>query len=713
MCHGVCQVLVHLEGDRVVRVSGDPESPTSRGYLCPKGAASPELLYHPDRLTHPLRRVGRRGEDRWERVSWDEALDEMAARFAAIRDESGPEYLALCQGTGRPYIEFTQRFIHALGSANFVAPAHVCYLSRWLAGLLTVGQLPVADVYGFGGERPACVVLWGCNITQYGAADGMCGGMVRRAIDGAQKLIVVDPRRTEMAAQADHWLQLRPGTDGALALAMVHTLIAEDLVDHDFIEGYASGFPELAEHVRPFTPEWAAPITRVPAADIRAAARTYATTLPGCIQWGSATDMSAAAFQTARSLLILRALVGNIDRPGGDVLWVPPTGIRQKSTFVNPEQRGSQFLPEGARTVAAGRFALDLVAHPPTFWRSVVTGEPYRPRAVWIVGSNPMVTGTHGALIEEALRDHLEFTVVSDLFMTPEAQLADLVLPAASWLETDDVVSLHKVWCMLARRKVAQVGEARDDREVILQLAARLGLGEAFPWHDYASYLDWLLEESGMDFDAFCERGIVQGEMRYRKYQTEGFATPSGRCELWSGASAEMGLAPLPVYREPALSPLSAPDVARDFPLILTTGAKVAAYFHSEGRQLGSLRRRNPDPLVEIHPETAAAQGIGDGDWVWIESPEGRVQMRARLDDGLAPDVVCAQHGWWFPEEGPPDYGWKRSNANQLFGDLSGYDPETGAEALRCSLCRVYPVESTRAASPGAAETVTTQPFRR
>lgn len=694
MCHGVCQVLIHMEGDRVVRISGDPDSPTSRGYLCAKGAASTELLTHPDRLLYPQRRAGRRGDGRWERVSWDEALDEMAARFGAVRDESGPEYLALCQGTGRPYIEFTQRFIHALGSANFVAPAHVCYLSRWLASLLTVGQLPVADVYGFGGEGPACVVMWGCNITEYGSADGMCGAMVRRAIDEAQRLIVVDPRRTEMAARADHWLQVRPGTDGALALAMVNTLIAEDLIDHAFVDGFTSGYPELAEHVRPFTAEWAAPITRVPAADIRAAARTYATTLPGVIQWGSATDMSAAAFQTARSMLILRALTGNLDRPGGDVLWVPPADVRPKSTFVNPEQRGSQFLPPGAKTVAAGRFALDLVAHPPTFWQTVVTGEPYRPRAVWIVGSNPMVTGTHGRLIQEGMRDHLEFSVVSDLFMTPEAELADLVLPAASWLETDDVVSLHKIWCMLARRQVAQVGEARDDREVILQLAHRLGLDDAFPWPDYHSYLAWLLEPSGLDFDAFCERGIVQGDMRYRKYETDGFATPSGKCELWSGGAAEMGLAPLPEYREPALSPVSSPEVARDFPLILTTGAKVAAFFHSEGRQIASLRRRNPDPLVALHPETAAAAGIGEGDWVWVESPEGRAQLRARLTDTLAPDVVSADHGWWFPEEGPPDYGWERCNVNLLFGDRSGYDPETGAEALRCSLCRVYPVRA-------------------
>ncbi|MCZ7665122.1 MAG: molybdopterin-dependent oxidoreductase [Thermoleophilia bacterium] len=336
-----------------------------------------------------------------------------------------------------------------------------------------------------------------------------------------------------------------------------------------------------------------------------------------------------------------------------------------------------------------------------------MTGRPYRPRAAWIVGSNPLVTGTHGTVIEEALRGHLEFTVVSDFFLTPTAELADLVLPAATWLETDDIVSLHKIWCMLARRQVSQVGEARDDREVILALAHRLGLEEAFPWPDYHAYLEWLLEGSGMDFAAFCDRGLLQGTMRYRKYEHEGFATPTGRCELYSSASSEeRGLAPLPVYREPALSPLSSPEVAREYPLILTSGAKSVAYFHSEGRQIASLRRRCPDPLVEIHPETAASLGIAEGAWVHVESPEGCVQMRARLFGGLAPDVVCAQHGWWFPEDPGPEHGWKRSNINLLFGDLSGYDPDTGAEALRCGLCRVYRVagvDRTRPAGVAAA----------
>lgn len=483
MCHGVCQVLIHLEGDRVVRVTGDPDSPTSRGYICPKGAVSTELLYHPDRLTHPLRRVGKRGGNRWERVSWDSAIDEIVEKFGMIRRESGSEFVAMSQGTGRPYTDFAFRFAHAFGSPNFVTHGHFCYAPRVIASQMTLGQLPVADVYGFGGVYPDCIVMWGCNVTHSGASDGMCGGSIQRALDKARKIIVVDPRRIGPAEKADHWLQLRPGTDGALALAMINTIIAEDLVDHEFIASYTVGYDELIAHVKSFTPEWAAPITRLNPEDIRAAARTYATSSSACIQWGQGMDASASSFQSARALLILRGITGNIDRPGSDVLWVPPSKIRIKAAFFNPEQFGRQFLPPGKaeRSVSSGKFPLELHTHPPTFWKSIVSGDPYRIRGMWIVGSNNLVTSTHTREIEEALRNRLEFTVVSDLFMTPTAQLADLVLPAVSWLEQDDVVNLHKIWCVLARKKVAQIGECRDDREVMIQLARRLGMEEAFP----------------------------------------------------------------------------------------------------------------------------------------------------------------------------------------------------------------------------------------
>jgi anaerobic selenocysteine-containing dehydrogenase len=615
----------------------------------------------------------------------------MAQKFSRIKEESGSEYLGSIKGTGRAYTGFLERFSNAFGTPNYTGHQHVCFLPRVVASRLTLGRLPVCDVYGFGGQAPACVVVWGCNITELGGIDGMCGGIVRKAIGNAEKVIVIDPRRIGPAEKAACWLQLRPGTDGALALAMLHVIIEEDLVDHAFVDNYTSGFDELTEHVKPFSPEWAAGITRLNADDIRLAARTYATTKPACIQWGNALDMSACNFHTARSILFLMAITGNIDRPGGDVLWVSPEKVRPGPPFINPFLMGNEFLPldKKKRMIGVGTYPVAPQVHPPAFWRSIITGDPYRLRALWILGANPLLTMTHSLEIEKAL-GLLEYVVVSDIFLTPTAQHADLVLPASTWLEQDDVVDMLKGWCAIARKKVAQVGEARFDRDVIIELGRRMGFTEAFPWADYRAYLEWALQDTGMDFDEFCEKDILIGEMRYEKYRTEGFQTPSGKFEIYSNTLKSMGVCPLPVYREASLTPVSAPELYGNYPLLLTS-AKAKEFFHTEGRQIAPLRRKNPDPLVQIHPDTAMSLGVVDGDWVWIETPLARVKLRATLFDGVAPDVVVAQYGWWFPEKEAPDYGWKESSLNLLFGDVE-YDKETGSESLRGSLCRIYPV---------------------
>jgi anaerobic selenocysteine-containing dehydrogenase len=684
-CHGVCQVLVHMEGQRVVKVAGDPESPTSRGYLCPKGAAAPEILFHKDRLTHPLRRAGGRGENKWERIPWDEAITEMADRFNRVRRESGSEYLAVAQGTGRPYTEFTNRFARAFGTPNFLSPGHNCFLPRVIASTITAGGLPIADIYGFGGEMPACVMNWGCNHTETGASDGMCGAMFKRAFMQARKKIVVDPRRIGLAEKADYWLQLKPGSECALALAMMNVIIGEDLYDHEFVEKYGFGFDRLARHVQRFTPEWAGEITRVSPSLISEAARTFATTKPACIQWGNGIDTSTNAFQTARAMLILMGITDNIDAPGGNVFWVSPKGIRSVLHELRSKKAGGLISAEKKAAVISGkRFPFTPDCHVPTFWKSMITGEPYRPRAIWIVGSNPLLTATQGLMIERALKVYMEYTVVSDLFMTPTAQLADLVLPAAHWLEQDDIVFMHEVWCVMTRKKLAQIGEARDDRDVILEVAHRLGLNEAFPWPDRHAYLDWLCEGTGMRFEEFKEKDLVMGEMRYRKYEEHPFDTPSGKFEFFSTIMEHEGRPPLPVYVEPPVSP------TRDYPLILMTGTKRLYYFHSELHQIDSFRKRRPDPVVEINPETAAGLGISDGDWVSVESPYAKVKLRAKLFDGIAPDVVNAEHAWWYPEASPPEYRWKESCVNLLFGgDL--FDPDTGAEPLKCYVCKVTP----------------------
>jgi len=690
-CHGVCQVLVHLDvAGRPVKITGDPDSPTSKGYICPKGAAGIQFATHPGRLLYPLRRVGPRGSGRFERIDWEEALTLMAAGFEAVRNESGPEYLALCQGTGRPYTEFTSRFIHAFGSPNFVSPGHNCFLPRVISSSITVGWLPVPDIYGRGGTFPECMLIFGCNSPDYGAADGICGAMVKRALRRADTVIVADPRRTRTAAGASHHLQLRPGSECALILAMLHVIIGQELYDKAFVRDWCVGFNALTDHVRQFSPEWAESVTRVPAAAIREAANTFARSKPACVLWGNGIDTSVNAFQTGRALLLLIAITGNIDIPGGMVRWVSPEGLRSKSPLEDHAVLGEQFLkPEQkARMIGSGRFPFAPGCHQPTFWEACCSGNPYRPRAVWLVGTNPIVTATRGDIVEAALRDHLEFTVVSDFFMTPTAELADLILPAAHWLEQNDVVNFHKLWCILARRKLMQEGEVRDDRAVMLDLAHRLVMTEAFPWPDWDSYLNWLLEPSGMTFEEFAEKGIVLGKMRYRKHEKEGFPTPSRRVELLSSIMENCSRPALPVYVEPPLSPISTPETAAKYPLILMTGCKVLPFFHSEGRQIESLIKLRPRPLVAVHPGTLDELGINPGAPVTLSTPHGQARFFAHADDGMPPDVVQADHAWWFPERKGPDHGWRESCANLLFGH-EHFDPDCGAEPLKCGLCRI------------------------
>ncbi len=692
MCHGICGVLVHIRDGRVVKVTGDPDCPTSNGYICAKGRASVELLYHPDRLKFPLKRTGARGENKWQRISWDEALDTVAGKLLAAKRDHGAESIVGTIGTGRPCLIFLMRFLNALGTPNNFSIIHNCYVPRTIASAMTCGQFPVCDYYGFGGVYPRCVVVWGCNISEIGAADGMCGYQLNQAVKRGARVIVIDPRRTGLAAKADHWLQIRPGTDDALALGMLNVIIKEKLYDKDFVDNWTIGFDELAERIENYPPERVEEITWIPAETIRAAARMYATTKPACIQWGVAVDQNINSLQTIRSLLLLRAITGNLDVPGGDVFWVPPDNIVVQTLYMNPGiTLPEKVTPEMmSRKLGAGKYGALFQAHPHQFSEAVLSGKPYTPRALIIMAGNTLINEADSLRMAEALKK-IDFTVAVDLFMTPTAQLADIVLPAASWLETDEVADMHFGWCVLARQKAASIGECRDDKQVIIDLAHRMGMKESFPWKNVREYCDWVLKDSGITFEEFRELGILKGKMRYRKYEEEGFATPSGKVELRSSILEAMDYDPLPYFVEPPESPYSTPELYKEYPLIITSGARSQPYFHSEGRQIKSLRRLMPDPLVEIHPDTARNLGVKDGDWVWIESPRGRIKQKARLTDGINPGVVNAQHGWWFPEKEPPEYGFKESNINLLTGDMP-YDPHTGSESLRSFLCKVYKV---------------------
>jgi anaerobic selenocysteine-containing dehydrogenase len=689
-CHGGCGVLVTVRDNRVLRIEGDPDSPVSRGTLCPMGLAYREVVHHPGRLTHPLRRIGPKASGRWERITWDEALDAIAARLNAIRRESGAEAVALIQGTGRDYAEFLYRFANAFGTPNVCTPGPICYLPRVVTHTAVCGGLPVADYL----NGPRCVIVWGCN-PHWTHPEEYKGCQFLKGLEAA-KLIVVDPRYTTLAARAHLWLQLRPGTDAALALGMLHTIIFEELYDKDFVAEHSVGFDRLKARVAEFSPERSAEITWVPSAKIRGAARLYAMEKPAALNPGQVLDGTVNCVSNALCNAHLMALTGNLDVRGGNVLFGLP-GIQTLSKFA-----GHERLPEGQRAKRLGGCDFPVadwgaLVPSPTLCRAILEGEPYRVRAALIHGSNPLLTWPDANRTYAAL-SALDFLAVTDLFMTPTAELADIVLPAASWVEQDDVASFWtRGGYVAARRKAVQVGECRSDHEILNELGVRLGHADAF-FDRLEDAWNLILQPSGLTWDAFAEKGILQASMAYQKYRAKGFSTPSRKYEFAPSRLEAAGRDPLPSYQEPPESPVRAGGVAKDFPLVLTTGVRPQTFFHSEYRQVPVLRARMPEPFVEMHPETAREHGIADGGWAWIESPRGRIRMRARPDLGIDRRVVALPHAWWFPERGGPDYGWREANGNILTDGSGPCDPAVGAVSIRSLMCRIAPAEAPAAA---------------
>ena len=688
MCHGGCGVLVYVEDNVITEIAGDPDSPLNKGKLCVKGMASLQQVYNPDRLKYPIKRIGERGEGKWERISWDEAYDIIAIKLQTIIDEDGPESIVVGTGTGRHHCNFVPRFANALGTPNWCEPGHAqCFFPRVNVSFMTFGDMPVCDYYG--DVDPACVLVWGHNPFNSGP-DGELQFHPRALIHKDTKFIVVDPRETSVARHADVWLPVRPGADDALALSMIHVIIKEELYDKEFVAKWTYGFKELAAHVEPFTPEWAEEITWVNAGKIREAARLFATAKPATVEWGCAIEHTPNSIQTARAIALLPALTGNIDIPGG---WVFGNHIASPVPDLSenvPKEMEKKRLGSSEFRVL-GQLNVQPSAHIPAVFKAMQTGDPYPVRAFMVFGNNPLASYANSKDVYEALKK-VEFFCVMELYMTPSAELADLVLPAASWLELDalPVFPYFAENAVLAQQKIVQIGECKQDEVVFAEIAERMNLEVG--QEDIVQIYNDQLRGLGLTFEDVKDKGFAYTPMSYHKHEinNQGFKTQSGKIELYSLALEKLGYEPLPYYSEPPESPYSTPDIAEEFPFVLTTGARIPHYFISEFRQIPKLRERHPDPLVEIHPKTASRLGIEDGEWVWIETKRGRIKQKASITKGIDPRVVNVEFGWWFPERKDGEYGIWESNANVLTNNGPPYDPAMGTYQLRALLCKVY-----------------------
>jgi len=685
MCHGGCGVIVYVKDGKVAKINGDPDCPINHGTVCSKGLASAQLAYHPDRLTYPVRRMGPKGSGRWERMSWDEALDAIAERILTYKEQYGAESIVPGYGTGRENESVIYRFANYLGTPNVLTAGHFCYGPRIATSIITCGSNPIVDYE----HHPRCVIQWGNN-SVISNPDEYKGEPFSVTVNEGAKLIVVDPRFTRAAARADVWLQLRPGTDAALALGMANIIIAEDLYDHEFVENYVHGWEPFVERVKDYSPERVEEITWVPKEKIGEAARLFATTKPAAIQWGVAIEQQINCADNDRALMALMGITGNIDIPGGQVLFRTPK-IRNVGQFGAhdklPKEQAAKRLG-GDRFPLAGNFG---IINPKCVWDAILEEKPYPVKMLFLISSNPLMTRANAREVYRAL-EKVEFMVVSDFFITPTAELADIVLPASTWLEMDYIGDFWKRHgYLLPRRKVIQVGECRSDHEMLNDLAHRVGQGEHW-WATFEGGLDYILEPMGITWKEFKEMDYIRGEVQYQKYKERGFSTPTRKFELYATLLEKWGCDPLPQYREVPESPVSTPEVHEEYPYILITGMRQPGFFHSENRQLPWMRELHPEPVAEIHPETAKKEGIRDDDWIILESRRGKARFRARLSVGIDPRVVGAQHAWWFPERRDPGHGWDESNINILTDNAyETCDPAMGATTVRVLLCKIYP----------------------
>jgi anaerobic selenocysteine-containing dehydrogenase len=694
-CHGGCGVLATVENGRLIQLEGDPESLTW-GTMCAKGLASIQETYNPNRIMHPLRRKGERGGGEWERISWDEALETISGKMKEAIAQYGASSVAVCQGTGRGYNRYTFRFARSIGTPNVGVPADFCYGPRLAVFGMMVGGRLYCDYHGWGGEYPKTQISWGKQL-EITNADGEMAAWFLNSLDRAEHLILVDPRATALAGRADLWLRVRPGTDAALALGMLNVIINEGLYDQDFVENWTYGFDQLRQRVQEYPPARAAEITWIPEDKIFAGARVLATARPGCIQIGESLEAGNNSIQTLRAIVCLMAVTGNIERPGGMVSWVcPDTGPMEDFAMEVP---GPQETPVGAdqfRLLAQPPFP---VCHMHTLFLQLREGtSPIR--AMHLQGTNPLVAYPNTNQVKEGLLN-VGFLSVADLHMSPTAEYADVVLPVAHWLETDDIWDMHPRFVVGAINKVVDPpGEAWPDNKIFNELGKRIT--PQYWFDNVEEMLDHQLRKANLTWKGFSSMGSLARtgkDQPYYKYRTDywreggGFPTRTGKVELYSTVMEELGYDPLPHYREPNESPYSTPELAEEYPLILSTGGRQPYYFHSQYRQVPWLRERQPYPIVQIHPDTAGELGIGEGEWVWIETRRGRIRQVAHLFAGMDPRVVVVQASWWYPEEPGPDHGLWRSNANVLTRNDPPYDPAMGSATFRALLCKAYKVE--------------------
>jgi anaerobic selenocysteine-containing dehydrogenase len=723
-CHGGCGVKLTVKDNRVIKVEGDEDHPWSQGRTCPRCLALTQYMYHPDRLKYPLKRMGARGEGKWERISWDEAYDTIEKRLKEIRSLYGAESVIFVQGTGRDIGGPITMLMYSYGSPNWVQlglSGHSCYTPRQAAMYVTHGDYTVMDCSQFLEKRyddpeyvvPKCTIVWGQNPPPT-CPDGFYGHWVVDVLKRGSQLIVIDPRVTWLASRAKIHLQIRPSTDGALALGMANYIISEGLYDKEFVNKWVYGFAEFTKRCSEYDLDTVSRITWVPKDKIIEAARLYATSKPAAIQWGIPIDANPEGMVVSQAITSLWCLTGNVDNPGGNVFAKSSFGVTSYP-FTQDEMKAlyGEELVKNLSEKRIGTWKYPMIKNFRA-WASedvcldmLETGQPYQIHGAWIQTNNILSSAQDSRRHYEALKN-LDFIVAVDTFQNPTTQaLADIILPAATFAEKD---SIRTWWAPLcAMPQAVQVAECKSDWEINFELAKRLSLSP-FKYKTVKEMFNDRFTQAGFTFEGVVKDGgwkwAPKGHpsLPYYRYQKgllrsdgqPGFNTPTGKIELYATRLKEWGLNPLPYYQEPEEGPISTPELWKEYPVIINSGRRSSVFFHSEHRMIPWLREIDPNPTVEIHPDTAREAGVKDGDWVYIENRRGRVKFKAKVTPTILPHVVAPAHNWWLPEtegKAPDLYSVFKVNINTIIPAQTQGKCGWGGSAIKRTIGRIVKAE--------------------
>ncbi|MEM9407137.1 MAG: molybdopterin-dependent oxidoreductase [Acidobacteriota bacterium] len=663
ICDIGCQLRTEAEDGKVKRVLAH-DNPLLAGNICFKGVAAPRIHNHPDRLRTPLKRVGERGADQWEEISYEQAMDEIAERLQKVVAQHGPESFAVSTSGWNTQTTHSmdRRFMNLLGSPNWTSGVSLCAGNTAAVNKLTYGWFPMGDF-----AEANCIVLFGHNPRKHSWTP--IYNMIKDAQARGAKLIVLDPRVSDQAEVSDLHLRLRAGTDAAMCLGWLKVIFDEELYDKKFVRDWCTGFDELKARVDEYPLERVEEITGVDRELIAEAARLYANADGAIIPWTPITDMQISSTSAIRLHSILRAVTGNLDVVGGEMLggfsesYMPESELglhdelplEQKSKQLGFDNhpaytyRTAEMLKEPTEKVWGYPYA-DLImgchmANPSEIFRAMATEDPYPIKAFFVLGNNALMSYPNQHQILKGMMNQ-ELIVAHEIFMTPTAMLADYVLPGDVFSERNHVADS---WGWMTRLTLSQkVVEPPEGASGTFQfwrdLAHRFGFGDRFPWKTVEDVLDHRLSRSGRTFAEFEATGFMEmPPPKFRKYRRTGFATPSGKVELASSVLEELGFDPVPYYRE-------APRPTEEYPYSVFSGVREDPFFQTGQRNIPELRKRCPLPSIFIHPVDAERESLDDGEWVRLETAYGDVTAQLAVQKSMKPGHLRVPHGWWYPE---------------------------------------------------------------